>query len=65
MRKLFSGPSFAAQGQAADVKEVAIKFEKPGRLRPSRQNGQRHRARIAKVQVTPIAGGTDPNKPLY
>jgi hypothetical protein len=27
LRKLFTGPSFAAQGQAAEVKELAINFE--------------------------------------
>jgi hypothetical protein len=64
LRKLFSGPSFAAMGQAAEVKEVAINFEN---LDAFGQVGKKVSATvgdIAKVEVTPIAGGTDPSKPL-
>jgi hypothetical protein len=64
LRKLFSGPSFAALGQAAEVKEVAINFEN---LDAFSQVGKKVSATagdIAKVEVTPIPGGTDPSKPL-
>jgi hypothetical protein len=64
LRKLFTGPSFAAQGQAAEVKEVAINFEN---LEAFGQVGQKVSATVGelgKVEVTPIPGGTDPSKPL-
>ena len=64
LRKLFTGPSFAAQGQAAEVKEVAINFEN---LDAFGQVGKKVSATVGelgKVEVTPIAGGTDPTKPL-
>ena len=64
LRKLFTGPSFAAQGQAAEVKELAIKFEN---LEAFGQVGKKVSCtvgEIAKVEVTPIPGGTDPSKPL-
>jgi hypothetical protein len=64
LRKLFNGPSFAAQGQAAEVKELAINFEN---LDAFGQVGKTVSATvddIATVKVTPIAGGTDPNKPM-
>ena len=64
LRKLFTGPSFAGQGQAAEVKELAIKFEN---LEAFGQVGKKVSCtvgEIAKVEVTPIPGGTDPSKPL-
>jgi hypothetical protein len=64
LRKLFSGPSFAAMGQAAELKETAIKFEN---LESFGQVGKKVSATvgdIAKVEITPIPGGTDPSKPL-
>ena len=64
LRKLFTGPSFAAQGQAAEVKELAINFEN---LEAFGQVGKKVGCtvgEIAKVEVTPIPGGTDPSKPL-
>jgi hypothetical protein len=64
LRKLFTGPSFAAQGQAAEVKEVAINFEN---LDAFGQVGKKVSATVGelgKVEVTPIPGGTDPTKPL-
>jgi len=64
LRKLFTGPSFAAQGQAAEVKELAINFEN---LEAFGQVGKKVSCtvgEIAKVEVTPIPGGTDPSKPL-
>jgi hypothetical protein len=64
LRKLFTGPSFAALGQAAEVKEVAINFEN---LDAFGQVGKKVSATVgelAKVEVTPIGGGTDSTKPL-
>ena len=64
LRKLFTGPSFAGQGQAAEVKELAINFEN---LEAFGQVGKKVSCtvgEIAKVEVTPIPGGTDPSKPL-
>ena len=64
LRKLFTGPSFAGQGQAAEVKEVAINFEN---LDAFGQVGRKVSAtlgELANVEVTPIPGGTDPSKPL-
>jgi hypothetical protein len=64
LRKLFTGPSFAAAGQAAELKEVAIKIEN---LEAFGQVGKKVSAtlgEVAKVEVTPIGGGTDPSKPL-
>ena len=62
--KLFTGPSFAGQGQAAEVKEVPINFEN---LEAFAQVGKKVSATVGelgKVEVTPIPGGTDPTKPL-
>ena len=64
LRKLFTGPSFAGQGQAAEVKEVPINFEN---LDAFAQVGKKVSATVGelgKVEVTPIPGGTDPTKPL-
>ena len=64
LRKLFTGPSFAGMGPVAEVKEVAINFEN---LDAFGQVGKKISCtvgEIAKVEVTPIAGGTDPTKPL-
>ena len=50
--------------QAAELKEAEIKFEN---LESFGQVGKTFSGtvgEIAKVEVTPIAGGTDPNKPL-
>ena len=64
LRKLFTGPSFAGNGPVAEVKEVAINFEN---LDAFGQVGKKVSCivgEIARVEVTPIAGGTDPTKPL-
>jgi len=65
LRKLLSGPSFAGLGQPAELKEAAIKFEnlddafgKVGKT-ASGTMGE-----IAKVEVTPIGGGTNPENPM-
>src|SRR5215471_13705355 len=53
LRKRFTGPSFAAQGQAAEVKEVPIKFEN---LDAFGQVGKKVSATVGelgKVEVTP------------
>jgi hypothetical protein len=64
LRKLFSGPSFAAMGQAAELKEVAIKIENLESFGQVGKTVSGTVGEIAKVEVTPIGGGTDPNKPL-
>src|SRR6516225_5665233 len=64
LRKLFTGPSFAAMGQAAELKEVAIKFENLESFGQVGKTVNGTVGEIAKVEVTPIGGGTDPNKPL-
>jgi hypothetical protein len=64
LRKLFTGPSFVAMGQAAEVKEVAINFENLDAFGQVGKTVSCTVGEIAKVEVTPIAGGTDPIKPL-
>jgi hypothetical protein len=64
LRKLLTGPSFAAMGQAAEVKEVAITFENLDAFGLVGKTVSCTVGELAKVEVTPIAGGTDPNKPL-
>jgi hypothetical protein len=64
LRKLFNGPSFVGMGQAAELKEVAIKFENLDSFGQVGKTVSGTVGEIAKVEVTPIAGGTDPNKPL-
>jgi len=64
LRKLFSGPSFAAMGKAAELKEVAITFESLEAFGQVGKTVSGTAGEIAKVEVTPIAGGTDPSKPL-
>src|SRR6516165_776021 len=64
LRKIFTGPSFAAMGQAAELKEVAIKFENLEAFGQVGKTVSGTAGEIAKVEVTPIAGGTDPTKPL-
>jgi hypothetical protein len=64
LRKLFSGPSFAGMGQAAELKEVPIKFENLDSFAQVGKTVSGTVGEIAKVEVTPIAGGTDPDKPL-
>jgi hypothetical protein len=64
LRKLFTGPSFSAMGQAAELKEVAIKIENLESFGQVGKTVSGTVGEIAKVEVTPIAGGTDPSKPL-
>jgi hypothetical protein len=64
LRKLFTGPSFAALGQAAEVKEVAIIFENLDAFGQVGKTVSATVGEIAKVEVTPIGGGTDPTKPM-
>ena len=64
LRKLFTGPSFAAMGQAAELKEVAIEFKNLESFGQVGKTVSGTVGEIAKVEVTPIAGGTDPSKPL-
>src|SRR3981081_3751430 len=64
LRKLFAGPSFAGMGQSAELKEIPITFENRAALGKVGKTVSGTAGDIAKVEVTPIAGGTDPNKPL-
>src|SRR5262245_32240566 len=64
LRKLFTGPSFAEMGPAAEVKEVPINFENLDTFGQVGKKVSCTVGEIAKVEVTPIAGGTDPTKPL-
>ena len=64
LRKLFTGPSFAGMGQPAEVKEVAIKFENLDAFGRVGKTASGTVGEIAKVEVTPIAGGTNKDKPL-
>src|SRR5215471_8672988 len=57
LRKLFTGPF-------AEVKEVAINFENLDAFGQVGKKVSCTVGEIAKVEVTPIAGGTDPTKPL-
>jgi len=51
-------------GQPAEVKELAIKFENLGDFGQVGKTTSATVGDIAKVEVTPIAGVTDPNKPM-
>ena len=64
LRKLFTGPSFAGNGPVAEVKEVAINFENLDAFGQVGKKVSCTVGEIAKVEVTPISGGTDPTKPL-
>jgi hypothetical protein len=64
LRKLFTGPTFVAQGQATEVKELAINFENLDAFGQVGKTVSATVGDIAKVEVTPIPGGTDPTKPL-
>ena len=64
LRKLLTGPSFAALGQAAEVKEVPIRFENLDGFGQVGKKVSCTVGELAKVEVTPIAGGTDPTKPM-
>ena len=63
LRKLFTGSSPHAMGQPAEVKEIAIKLENLDAFGQVRKTTGGTMGEIAKVEVTPIAGVTDPNKP--
>jgi hypothetical protein len=64
LRKLFTGPSFAASGQATEVKELAINFDNLDAFGQVGKPVSATVGEIATVKVTPIAGGTDPTKPM-
>jgi hypothetical protein len=64
LRRLFTGASFAAQGQAAEVKELAINFENLDAFGQVGKKGSGTVGELGRVEATPIAGGTDPTKPL-
>ena len=51
-------------GQAAEVSEVTIKFEGLDGFGEVGKTASGTVGEIAKVEVTPIAGGTNPGKPL-
>jgi hypothetical protein len=50
--------------QSAELKEVPIKFENLDAFGQVGKTVSGTAGDIAKVEVTPIAGGTDPDKPL-
>jgi len=64
LRKLFTGFSPHAMGQPAEVKEIAITFENLEAFGQVGKTTSGTMGEIAKVEVTPIAGVTDPNKPM-
>ena len=64
LRHLFASPGFAPLGQPAEVKEIAIKFENLDAFGQVGKTTSATLGEIAKVEVTPIAGNTDPNKPM-
>jgi hypothetical protein len=64
LRKLFTGSSPHAMGQPAEVKEIAIKLENLDAFGQVGKTTSGTMGEIAKVEVTPIAGVTDPNKPM-
>jgi hypothetical protein len=64
LRKLLSGPSFAGLGQPAELKEAAIKFENLDAFGQVGKTASATMGEIAKVEVTPIGGGTHPENPM-
>jgi hypothetical protein len=64
LHKMFAGPSFAPMGQPAELKEMAINFENLDAFGQVGKTASATVGEIAKVQVTPIGGNTDPNKPM-
>ena len=64
LRKLFTGPSFAGMGQSAELKEVPIKFENLDAFGQVGKTASGTMGEIAKVEVTPIGGGTNPENPM-
>ena len=64
LRNLLASPGFAPLGQPAEVKEIAIKFENLDGFGQVGKTTSATVGEIAKVEVTPIAGNTDPNKPM-
>ena len=64
LRKLLSGPSFAGLGQPAELKEAAIKFENLNAFGQVGKTASGTMGEIAKVEVTPIGGGTNPENPM-
>src|SRR5262249_23638424 len=53
LRKIFTGPSFAAMGQAAELKDVAIKFENLEAFGQVGKTVSGTAGEIAKVEITP------------
>jgi hypothetical protein len=64
LRKLFSGPSFAGLGQPAELKEAAIKFENLDAFGQVGKTASGTMGEIAKVEDTPIGGGTHQDDPM-
>jgi hypothetical protein len=64
LRNLLTGPSFAGMGQPAEVKEAAIQFENLDAFGQVGKTASGTVGEVAKVEVTPIAGGTNPDKPM-
>ncbi len=64
LRKLFTGSSPHAMGQPAEVKELAIRFENLDAFGQVGKTTSGTVGEIAKVEVTPIPGGTGTDKPM-
>jgi hypothetical protein len=64
LRELLSGPSFAGLGQPAEMTEVAIKFENLDAFGQVGKTVSGTMGDIAKVELTPIGGGTHQDKPM-
>jgi hypothetical protein len=60
LRKLLSGPSFAGLGEPAELKEAALQLENLGAFGQVGKTASGTMGEIAKVEATPIGGGTNP-----
>lgn len=64
LQELLTGPAFAGMGKPAEVKEAPIKIENLEAFGEVGKACTGSIGGIARVQVTPMAGGTDKSKPL-
>lgn len=64
LQKLLTGPAFAEMGQPTEIKEAPIQIENLDDFGQVEKTCAGTVGDLAKVQVTPVAGGTDKSKPL-
>jgi hypothetical protein len=64
LQELLAGPAFAEMGKPAEIKEAPIQIENLDDFGQVGKTSVGTIGDIAKVQVTPVAGGTDKSKPL-